>query len=213
MSGSAALLLIGAGVGGYALYRYLKAHEHEHGGHEHLHPAHAAHAAHAAHGVDPYGLGFTGFGDADPYGLSFTGATSSVDYLDPADARRDARPDRMYYAMPYQILNIGPGVRPMEIDAVGQPTGRKLVLPGEALMAGAIRVGADSVAYDPYDYSGVDAILTGRGGGGFHHQPPPQQQQPQQQQDPSQDPSQGPSMQQPPQSQIPAYQHQHRGRR
>jgi hypothetical protein len=288
MSGSAALLLIGAGVGGYALYRYLKAHEDEHGAaHKIAHGAahgggHAAargYYAGAARGVDylnpadarsdnsptamyftkPYQILNIGEGarpmevdasgqptnrklvlpgeaaspgairvGADAYGLGFTGidpnyvfsgydenyvfsgAAAGVDYLDPADARRDPRPDRMYYVMPYQILNIGPGARPMEIDATGQPTNRKLVLPGESMMAGAIRVGAGydeftgADGYDPYDYFG----FTGRGGGGGgrgHHQPQQQQQQ-QQQQEQQMDPSQQDSgEQQPPQPPMPPH--------
>lgn len=103
-----ALLLVGAGLGGYALYRHFS----KKGGSEFHH-----------HGGSPSARGY------------FTGAGShGVDYVDPADSRRDARSGgrNLYYLKPYQILNIGPGMRPMEIDAQGAPTGRVLVLPGES---------------------------------------------------------------------------------
>lgn len=103
-----AFLIIGAGVGGYALYRHLSKKEgsefHHHGGEGHHH--------------------HTGY---------FTGAgTHGVDYVNPLDAQKDPRGQKAYLVRPYQILNIGPGARPMEVDAHGEPTGRMLVLPGES---------------------------------------------------------------------------------
>jgi hypothetical protein len=68
------------------------------------------------------------------------GVTRGLDYSNPADARSDKRPEKMYLLAPYQIFNPGGGLRPFEIDAQGAPTGRVLVLPGEASVPGAVVV-------------------------------------------------------------------------
>jgi hypothetical protein len=149
------------------------------------------------------------------------GPGGSVDYLNPADAMRDKRPNGMYFMKPYSIFNMGGGMRPVEIDAQGQETGRHLVLPGEQSTGLApmsyILVGveaSDFAGCDPYQVSGDDAgwIAVGRGGGGGGgRRPPPQQQQDQgpPEEGPPGDPYAEP---QPPPPPPPHYPH-HHGRR
>ncbi len=116
MSGPlAALLVIGVGLGGYAWYRHVEKSKEPSG--------------------PPVRRGRGGF-QAKGY---FAGASIyGVDYVSDGDARSDHRPEaRMFLVKPYQIFNPGGGMRPFEIDAVGQETGRKLVLPGEQPPRGA----------------------------------------------------------------------------
>lgn len=84
------------------------------------------------------------------------GQMFGVDYLNPADSNSDYRPAARYFQPPYMILNIGDGVRPYEVDARGEPTGRDLVLPGESpsltnLRASYVLVGQAGQLPDPYN--------------------------------------------------------------
>jgi hypothetical protein len=80
-----------------------------------------------------------------------TGAGAYVDYKNPSDSTSDKRkesPFGQHLVKPYAILNPGGGIRPMEIDALGTPTGRELVLPGEPSNPSAILVGLDHHVVD-----------------------------------------------------------------
>ncbi len=101
------LIAAGAVLGGYALYR-------------------RSEGAHAARGNFPPG------GDGHLVGWEHT----TVDYQNPADAVTDQRYERNFFNRPYQIFCPGGEIRPYEVDAHGQPTGRQLVMPGESPTVG-----------------------------------------------------------------------------
>ena len=59
-----------------------------------------------------------------------------VDYQNPSDSVTDQRYERNFFVQPYQIFCPGGEIRPFEVDAHGQPTGRQLVMPGESPTVG-----------------------------------------------------------------------------
>lgn len=61
---------------------------------------------------------------------------TTVDYQNPADAVTDQRYERNFFNRPYEIFCPGGEIRPYEIDAHGQPTGRQIVMPGESPTVG-----------------------------------------------------------------------------
>jgi hypothetical protein len=83
---------------------------------------------------------------------------SYVDYQNPADCETDQRYERNFFVRPYQIFNPGGEIRPFEIDAHGQPTGRQVVMPGESPTVG-----------NPADYIMVGFHPAGFGRGWGHH--------------------------------------------